>query len=106
MGWEWSFTFMPYGNRWREQRRLFVNNYHGGMVEHKVPAFEESQKLLVSLLNNPKDFSHHLKTYVHPIYLSVCVTKWDVKQLHRWAHNQTHVRGSKSCIVHTVISQL
>ncbi|KAF9461958.1 cytochrome P450 [Collybia nuda] len=63
MGWEWSFTFMPYGNRWREQRRLFVNNYHGGMIEHKVPAFEEVQKLLVSLLDSPESFSHHLKTY-------------------------------------------
>ncbi|KAJ7605461.1 cytochrome P450 [Mycena polygramma] len=63
MGWEWSFTFMPYGNRWREMRRLFHNHYHGGMAEHRRPASEEAQKLVVSLLQHPDDFSSHLKTY-------------------------------------------
>ncbi|KAJ7506022.1 cytochrome P450 [Mycena galericulata] len=63
MGWEWSFTFMPYGNRWRDMRRLFHNHYHGGMVEHRLPASEEAQKLLISLSRNPENFSSHLKTY-------------------------------------------
>ncbi|KAJ7464315.1 cytochrome P450 [Mycena galericulata] len=63
MGWEWSFTFMPYGNRWRDMRRLFHNHYHGGMAEHRLPASEEAQKLIVSLLQRPEDFSSHLKTY-------------------------------------------
>ncbi|ESK83515.1 cytochrome p450 [Moniliophthora roreri MCA 2997] len=63
MGWEWSFTFMPYGQRWREMRRLFHSNYHAGMPEHRVPAVEEAQKLVVSLHKKPEDFSDHLKTY-------------------------------------------
>ncbi|KAJ7141788.1 cytochrome P450 [Mycena crocata] len=63
MGWEWSISFLPYGNRWREMRRLFHNHYGSGMTDHRFPALQEAQKLVMSLFNNPDDFSRHLKMY-------------------------------------------
>ncbi|KAK7043912.1 hypothetical protein VNI00_008078 [Paramarasmius palmivorus] len=63
MGWEWSFTFMPYGQRWKEMRGLFHRNYHAGMPEHRMPAVEEAQKLVVSLHKNPEKYSDHMKCY-------------------------------------------
>src|SRR6188768_1458386 len=57
MGWAWSFSIMPYGDSWRERRRLFTKYFHPNNPSANIPQQTEFiHKMLVQLLDNPDDF--------------------------------------------------
>jgi len=57
MGWSWSFAGMPYGDDWRERRRLFTKYFHPNNPSANVPLqCEFIHKMLVQLLDDPGDF--------------------------------------------------
>lgn len=54
---------MPYGDSWREHRRLFHQQFHPG-VTHKYHHIisEQVRKLLKRLIAQPEDFMQHVRT--------------------------------------------
>ncbi|TFK48072.1 cytochrome P450 [Heliocybe sulcata] len=62
MGWDFFLPGMRYGARWREQRRVFHEHFHRGVVSQYHPAFlHETHKLLLNLLTEPGSFLQHLR---------------------------------------------
>ena len=60
--WEWVLALMPYGNRWKKIRaelhRFFKREHvteYAGQQEINV------RTLLVNLLNEPQEFTKHVK---------------------------------------------
>jgi len=65
MGWSWSFGFMPYGDAWRERRRLFTKYFHPNNPSANIPQqIEFIHKMLVQLLDNPNDFLDITRRFV------------------------------------------
>ncbi|KAF5314926.1 hypothetical protein D9619_007168 [Psilocybe cf. subviscida] len=71
MGWDVNTVIMPYGPRWKRQRRLFQQMFT------KVPSFgyrpEQTRKvndMLYGLLATPEDFRDHVQTVSAAIVMS------------------------------------
>ncbi|TFK48005.1 cytochrome P450 [Heliocybe sulcata] len=62
IGWEeFNVASYPYGNAWRELRRVFHQQYHSGVIPRYYPIFRRhAHRLLRNLLAQPKDIEHHL----------------------------------------------
>ncbi|KAI0647812.1 CyP450 monooxygenase [Trametes meyenii] len=62
IGWEWDFGFMPYGQVWRQHRRLFWQHFHPGVVAkyHSIQR-EASGKFLQRLLTSPARLEDHIR---------------------------------------------
>ncbi|KAF9447572.1 cytochrome P450 [Macrolepiota fuliginosa MF-IS2] len=57
MGWDYLFSSMPYGDAWRERRKLFQKYFHPTKPEtHRPIETEYVRKLLPELLEHPQDF--------------------------------------------------
>ncbi|EPQ60724.1 cytochrome P450 [Gloeophyllum trabeum ATCC 11539] len=62
MGWDWLFSSMPYGQRWRSHRALFQQHYHS----NRAPAFQplqlkEAYTLLHNLAQDPDRFAYYVR---------------------------------------------
>jgi len=57
MEWNWGFVTLPYNDRWRTQRKLFVQHLHPTNSELINPVIHEFvQKMLHQLRDAPDDF--------------------------------------------------
>jgi len=64
MGWSWAFSTMAYGDSWRERRRLFTKYFHPNNPSANIPQqLEFVHKMLVQLLDGPKDFMSITRRY-------------------------------------------
>lgn len=64
MGWDWIFSSMPYGDKWRAHRRLFNKHFRPEMVHTYYPIqTKEVHTLLRSLVHSPDQFSKHVYRY-------------------------------------------
>eukprot|EP00753_Platysulcus_tardus_P011500 PLAT3293.1.p1 GENE.PLAT3293.1~~PLAT3293.1.p1 ORF type:complete len:514 (-),score=-93.25 PLAT3293.1:19-1560(-) len=62
VGWDWSFTLMPYGDEWRKNRRAFHQHFQQSAVSrYNTIYLRESRNLLDMLLTEPDGFLHHLR---------------------------------------------
>ena len=53
---------MPYGDEWREQRRLFDQHFKTSMIPSYHPGMrKEVQRLLGLLLDQPDHFYEHIR---------------------------------------------
>ncbi|KAI0066974.1 cytochrome P450 [Artomyces pyxidatus] len=68
MGWDWSFSLMRYGQKWREYRRVF-QHYFNVISEHRPIQLTVSDDLLSRLHRDPQHFLHHLKHYTAAVIL-------------------------------------
>lgn len=64
MGWEWSLAMMPYGDRWRQYRKCF----HQQFQPSAAPTFWPTQvntahDLLRRILDKPQDLVGNLRLY-------------------------------------------
>jgi len=63
--WDWLFGFMPYGEAWKERRRLFQSKFHPSDTASFQPQqLDCTHKLLKNLLQNPEDFSGNFRLCV------------------------------------------
>ncbi|KAI0800093.1 cytochrome P450 [Fomes fomentarius] len=59
-GWDWVFSLLPYGARWRHTRRLFHEYMHPKAILKYRPIQQRlTRRYLRWLLDNPEDFQHH-----------------------------------------------
>jgi hypothetical protein len=57
VGWKWAMSLLPYGEAWRESRRMFTQYFHPGNTEvHKATQVEFLYKMLRQLLKDPDNF--------------------------------------------------
>ncbi|KAK0478403.1 cytochrome P450 [Armillaria novae-zelandiae] len=62
MGWDWLFSSMSYGNRWKRHRNLFQKHFPiNGTSEHHPLQIKQTHALLRDLEHSPTEFSHHIR---------------------------------------------
>ncbi|KAF9447117.1 hypothetical protein P691DRAFT_141776 [Macrolepiota fuliginosa MF-IS2] len=59
---EYFLTFLPYGDWWRRQRRIFHDHFHPNIV-HKYQTIQinTARAFLRHLLKSPDDFVQHIR---------------------------------------------
>ncbi|OJA10779.1 hypothetical protein AZE42_00271 [Rhizopogon vesiculosus] len=72
MGWDWLFSSMPYGSRWKQHRSLFHRHFHPQLASNFHPIVtKETYTTLRNLANTPDDFSHHLRRTAAAIVMRI-----------------------------------
>lgn len=72
IGWDWLFSAMPYGDRWKRHRNLFHTYFKPSdtSVYHDIQV-KETHTLLRNLLSSPQDFRYHCRRVGAAIILHV-----------------------------------
>ncbi|KAJ7671572.1 cytochrome P450 [Mycena polygramma] len=82
MGWDFSFGLMPYGEKWRQYRRLFHQHFRqDAAVAYRPIQLRKIHDSLGSLLNTPEDFSAHMKSLAAAIIMST-IYGYDIAPTH------------------------
>ncbi|KAI0319837.1 cytochrome P450 [Amylostereum chailletii] len=68
MGWDWSFSLMRYGQRWRDYRKVF-QHYFNITAEHRPIQLAVAEDLLQRLHRDPTRIAHHLKHYTAAVII-------------------------------------
>ncbi|KAF8910211.1 cytochrome P450 [Gymnopilus junonius] len=56
MGWNWVFSAMPYGERWKQRRRLFQQYFSNrNVASYRIKELKFVRKALCRLLDHPND---------------------------------------------------
>ena len=69
MGWDGILSLLPYGDKFRKQRRMF--QYFNPQVVHRLRSIQEAElyTLLDDVLTSPENFSMHINRYVMIVYI-------------------------------------
>ncbi|KAF5377535.1 hypothetical protein D9615_005319 [Tricholomella constricta] len=72
IGWDWLFSSMSYGSRWKRHRNLFHTYFRPNdtTVYHPLQV-KEAQTLLRNLLHKPEDFRYHCRRVAAAMILNV-----------------------------------
>jgi cytochrome P450 len=63
MGWDFNAGIMPYGPRWRKQRRLLQQMLRKGTsLAYRPEQTRKVNDMLYGLLTSPEDFRDHVQT--------------------------------------------
>ncbi|KAK0208256.1 cytochrome P450 [Desarmillaria ectypa] len=72
MGWDWLFSSMSYGNRWKRHRNLFQKYFPiNGTSEHHPLQIGQTHVLLRDLQRSPAEFGHHIRRTAAAIVLDI-----------------------------------
>ncbi|KAF8140168.1 cytochrome P450 [Boletus edulis] len=72
MGWDWLFSSMPYGPRWRDHRSLFHRHFRRHLTSNYHPvALKETHATLRNLLDSPELYAHHIRRTAAAIILKI-----------------------------------
>jgi hypothetical protein len=65
-------SLLPYGEAWRESRRMFTQYFHPGNTEvYKAPQVEFLYKMLPRLLKDPENFLSITRQYVSQLAINL-----------------------------------
>ncbi|KAF7374578.1 O-methylsterigmatocystin oxidoreductase [Mycena sanguinolenta] len=71
MGWDFNFGLLPSGDKWREYRRMFHQQFRQDVSRSYRPIQMKKVHLLLQvLLSSPEDFREHLKTLAAAIIMA------------------------------------
>ncbi|ESK94724.1 cytochrome p450 [Moniliophthora roreri MCA 2997] len=71
IGFDWHLGFMPYGDSWRDHRKLFHQEFQPpATLRHRPNELQATRHLLGKLLRSPSDFERHLRHMAGMIILS------------------------------------
>jgi hypothetical protein len=72
MGFSWNFAFMPYGQSWKDHRKIFHQELNlTGVIRCRPHILVVTRKFLRAILQSPDDFMEHLRQYVLSVLASV-----------------------------------
>lgn len=72
MGWDWLFSSMPYGKRWKQHRSLFRRHFHRLLTsDYYSVVTKETYTTLRNLAHSPDDFAHHLRRTAAAIVMKI-----------------------------------
>ncbi|KAH9971777.1 cytochrome P450 [Russula compacta] len=79
MGWEWFHPTTPYGDYWREGRKLLDRSLRASaLAQYRPMQFAKTHDLLYQLLLNPESFHHQIELYQAKLMVSL-IYGYDVK---------------------------
>ena len=79
VGWKWLLALMPYGEAWKEGRRMFTQYFHPGNTEvYKATQMEFLYKMLPRLLNDPENFLSITRQYVSQLVINLNLKEYSV----------------------------
>jgi len=65
MGWEWFHPTTPYGDYWREGRKLLDRSLRASeVVQYRPMQLAKTHDLLYQLLSDPESFHHQIELCV------------------------------------------
>ncbi|KAJ6512887.1 cytochrome P450 [Mycena sanguinolenta] len=71
MGWEFNFGLLPWGDKWREYRKMFQQHFRPDASRSYRPIqMKKVHLLLQELLSSPQEFREHLKTLAAAIIMA------------------------------------
>ena len=71
LGWDKLFALMPYGEYWREHRKMFHQHFQpDAMTKHHVHISRQAKDLLRRLLAKPDDLIQNLRLW------GTCLCMW------------------------------
>ncbi|TFK41782.1 cytochrome P450 [Crucibulum laeve] len=72
MGWDWFMPALPYGEQWKEQRRLFQQHFHPSNVTvYEDIIVEYVHEFLSDMLQTPQDFLAHVRRTTGGVAISL-----------------------------------
>ncbi|KAF5325127.1 hypothetical protein D9619_010038 [Psilocybe cf. subviscida] len=72
LGWDFGTALMPYGARWRRQRRLFQKMFKKDMsLKYRSDQTRKLNDMLLALLDDPSGFRDHIKTVTAATIMSI-----------------------------------
>jgi len=72
VGWKWVMSLLPYGDAWRESRRMFTQYFHPANTEvYKATQVEFLYKMLPRLLKDPDNFLSIARQYVSQLAINL-----------------------------------
>ncbi|KAF5327728.1 hypothetical protein D9619_004539 [Psilocybe cf. subviscida] len=79
LGWDFAAVFMPYGARWRRQRRLFQKMFKKDMsLKYRSDQTRKVNDMLLALLDDPSGFRDHIKAVTAATIMSITYN-YDIK---------------------------
>ncbi|KAJ7044191.1 cytochrome P450 [Mycena alexandri] len=70
LGWDFNIGFLPYGERWRRQRRMFQQHFRRDISQSYRPIqIQKVHRLLQELLTRPQEFRDLIKTLAASIIM-------------------------------------
>ncbi|TFK37823.1 cytochrome P450 [Crucibulum laeve] len=71
--WGWLMSNLPYGETWRERRRLFTKHFHptAGTTVHQTRSMEFIRRILPNLMDTPEKFLDLTRHMIGGITLSI-----------------------------------
>ncbi|KAF5315497.1 hypothetical protein D9619_007172 [Psilocybe cf. subviscida] len=79
MGWDFNAAIMPYGRRWRRQRRLFQQMFRkAASLTYRPEQTRKVNDMLDGLLTTPEDFRDHVQTLSAAVVMSTAYG-YDIK---------------------------
>ncbi|KAJ7704674.1 cytochrome P450 [Mycena metata] len=71
LGWEFNIGFLPYGERWRRQRRMFQQHFRRDASQKYRPIqIQKVHSMLEAFLTSSQEFREHIKTLAAGIIMS------------------------------------
>ncbi|KAF7374507.1 O-methylsterigmatocystin oxidoreductase [Mycena sanguinolenta] len=71
MGWDFTFAFLPGGDKWRDRRKMFQQHFRLDMSRNYHPIqMKKVHLLLQELLSSPQEFREHLKTLAAAVIMA------------------------------------
>jgi len=62
LGWDWATFLQPYGNLWRENRRMFERYFHPSDTSlHRGHEIEQLHIFLNNILKEPQELISHIR---------------------------------------------
>ncbi|TFK28470.1 cytochrome P450 [Coprinopsis marcescibilis] len=72
MGWGWALAGLPYGQEWKDKRKLLQKHLHpSDRSMHQPFEHEQVHNLLKKLLDAPQGFLHHIRHMVGGLSLAI-----------------------------------
>ncbi|KAF5327657.1 hypothetical protein D9619_004794 [Psilocybe cf. subviscida] len=79
LGWDFAAAVMPYGARWRRQRRLFQKMFKKDMsLTYRSDQTRKVNDMLLALLDEPSGFRDHIKAVTAATIMSITYD-YDIK---------------------------
>ncbi|KAF7789964.1 hypothetical protein EIP86_000912 [Pleurotus ostreatoroseus] len=72
MGWDFDFAFMPYGDVWREHRKMFTQQYNAqAIVKYHNRFIRAVHGALARILEQPDDYMAHFRAMAASTVMSI-----------------------------------
>lgn len=66
IGWDNSLSFQPYGDLWRQHRKIFHHFFHANAIAVYQPIqLMIFRKMVLDMIERPEDFMYITRRYVH-----------------------------------------